>query len=103
MKKNWYWTTQVTDLMEEFVRQGFTEVTDVCYIHDQCPSICVGEYLIFLPNSSKYDSMCEKYNTYTIILDEEYGMYTGEEPLLHTRRFNDVVNFLKSHIFVNEM
>lgn len=73
MSKNWYWTTQVQEVMSTLVRNGFTEVMDVCYHNDQCPSVLVGQYLIFLPNSDNHNPSNEEYNGYVMILDEEYA------------------------------
>lgn len=83
---------QVKDLLDNEIdsyivspKTGFLEdtylVTDSTYINDECPSIqivLVGiTYLMFLPNSFVANAHQEQYNTYSIVLDEDYG--TGND------------------------
>ena len=96
MEKSWFWTTQVQEVMETLVRNGFSEVTDVCYHNDQCPSILVGEYLVFLPNSDKDNYWNEEYSGYVIILDEEYAFDHTYE--FGSKSFNSVLRELKKNV-----
>ena len=94
--ENWFWTTQVQEVMECLVRNGFNDVQDVCYHNDQCPSILVGQYLVFLPNSDNQNPNNEEYNGYVIILDEEYAFDRTYE--FGTKSFNKVLQELKKNV-----
>lgn len=96
METNWFWTTQVQEVMETLVRNGFSDVQDVSYHNDQCPSILVGRYLIFLPNSENQNPNNEEYNGYVIILDEEYAFDHTYE--FGSKSFNSVLQELKKNV-----
>lgn len=70
---------QVKDLLDNEIDSYL--VTDSTYINDECPSmqiVLVGiTYLLFLPNSFVSNPHQEQYNSYTIVLDEDYG--TGND------------------------
>lgn len=91
MKKGTVFPTHTNITLDVDIPKGWTNVS---YHNDVCPSFSYKGLQIFLCDEAtrKAEGFGEKY---TIIIEEKYG--EGEDPLLATNDWNEVLNFVNNY------
>lgn len=85
-----------TFIANQLIQEGFT-VADISYHHDATDSLQIGDYQVFLPNSTVSDTNKEKFSHYYITLANGDTL-EGSEPIYV---FTELVEILKLKISDN--